>query len=800
MPIRALLLGVSAFAALPAFAQGSASSSEGLEDIVVTAQKRAQNLQDVPMSIVAVTGDALTQTGIVSIEGLNNKIPNAVIEPVGLFPGVASLSMRGVGVSGIESFADPQVAVYINGIYQARNVNALSSTVDVESIEVLRGPQGTLYGRNAFAGAISLRTTRPNMSETTGKAILTIGNYGRIDADFIGNVPLVEDRLAARLAVRTHNSDGFFKNHGVTANGTVDPNLEGRAIGRDQSLYVRPTLRFTPNDSWDITLFGEVFRGRGEAYNTGYAILSGSTMAGLGFPGRNPFGDASRGLPSDGSNPQYTGTNGGGQPADNDAWNLTADIAYTTDIGTIRALLNTNRATSHIWTDTDGTNVNAYSTVRWETYRATSAELQYVSDFSDKLNLIAGAFFLRDHYNTTQLSFTDFTLPFVPEFTIADPAQNPGYINNTGKRVTWAAYLQAEYNLTDKLALVLGGRYSWEKKYDVRGQNFVFSLTGLPRDTDFSEHPFSADESLVFGPAEQSWDSFSPRVGVNYHVNDDLMLFAFWQRAFKSGGFNANSSDLVAFNTPFGQERVDNYEAGFRSEWLDRKLRLNVNFFYSKFKGLQRSLVTPTPSSPNGVTTVNQNLADMKSYGVEAEILARPAERLTLFANIGWNNAEYTSYCADLDGAEATTTPANGRKVCGDITEVTTGDVTRYLVPTDFSDLRPIRAPKWDVTVGSTVDLPVSDSGTLEWNSSINYRSGMFVQLLNVPYSWRRPMATLDTSLRWEPENGVYDVSLWVKNLTNRIDILNYLPVGNLFASYHITPPRTFGATVSLKF
>ncbi|SCW41044.1 TonB-dependent Receptor Plug Domain [Sphingobium faniae] len=801
--VSSALCAAGALVAYPVAAQevGGASSqaSGGLDDIVVTAQRRAQNLQDVPLSIVAVTPDVLARTGMATLEALNNLIPNAVIEHVGLFPGVASLSIRGVGVSGIESFADPQVAVYINGVYQARNVNALSSTVDVATVEVLRGPQGTLYGRNAYSGAISLRTNRPEMNEIGGSAVATIANYGKVDVDLVGNVPIVEGKVAARLAMRSHNFDGFWKNHGVMGPGVVDSTLKGKSIGGEKSLYVRPSIRFTPTENWDISVIGEIMRERSDGYVAGQVVLPGSTLEALGYPGFNPFGDKSLGIKGDGSNPYRAGFSLGDRPTNNDQWNVTTDAAYTTDAGTIRALVNYSRATSEIWTDTDGANVNAFSTARWETYRAFSGELQFVSDFSDRLDVVAGLFYLWDQYNTTQLSFTDFTLPFVDEFTIADPDQNPGYINTEGKRRTWAAYAQVEYKLTPKLSVVLGGRYSYEKKYGVRGQNAVFSATGLSRDMDFSDHIFSANNAIVFGPGKKAWDSFSPRVGVNYHASKDVMLFGFWQRAFKSGGFNANSSDRVAFVTPFGQERVDNFEVGIKSDWFDRRLRFNVNAFYSKFDGLQRSLVMPTASSPNGVTTVTQNVADMESYGIEAEISARPMRQLTLFANIGWNHASYTSYCADLDGAEATQTPVNGRAVCGPVTTVTSGGTDRYLVPTDFSDLRPMRAPRWDITLGVVKDFTVG-AGTVSFNGSMNYRSSLYTQLLNVPYSYRPSMVLLDSSVKWAPDNGRYEVTLWGKNLTNRIEMLNYLPVSTLFADYHATNPRTYGVTLGVKF
>jgi iron complex outermembrane recepter protein len=188
-------------------------------------------------------------------------------------------------------------------------------------------------------------------------------------------------------------------------------------------------------------------------------------------------------------------------------------------------------------------------------------------------------------------------------------------------------------------------------------------------------------------------------------------------------------------------------------------------------------------------------VADLRSYGVETEISALLAPGFSTFLNIGWNKAEYTSYCADLDGAGASTTPAGGRSVCGPIQQVG----ANFLVPTDYSDLEPIRAPTWDVTAGFNKEF-LFDAGSLNWNARVNYRSDMYVNLLNVKYSHRPSMTTVDTSLTWAPDKGSYSVTLWGNNLTNEIEILNYLPVSTVFAAINPTDPRTYGVTLNLDF
>jgi len=842
----ARMLGTTAFSVLSilaapaAQAQVSPTTDSGsqLDEIVVTAQRRTQNLQEVPVSVVAVGGEQLRRSGIQTIESLNRLAPNTVVERVGLFPGAASLSMRGIGYSGIESFTDPDVSVYVNGIYQARNATALSQTVDVSSIEVLRGPQGTLYGRNAFAGAISVQTNRPNMTEFEGSAAATIGNKGLRDFDFVGNVPIVSDVLSARLAMRSHTLGGLWKNNGLVR-GVVDSTLAGERVGKEKALVIRPTLRFTPNEKWDIQLIGEFLREDDQAAPiaslpivpnaaspTGF---TNSPIVGFGGFQHNPFGDKRAGIQDDGTEPYVTGYGLGDRPMKFNQDAYTLDASYDTGFGRLRFLGNHQKTDSEVWVDTDGSVANIFSSGRWEDYKGDSAELQFVSDFGGPIDIVAGVFAFHDKYKTTQLSFTNNNANFPDQFNLANYLRlAPGgtaatcnaalavaartgcqypffvvsYINNGGKRTAYAAYVQAEYHVTDQLSLVAGVRYSYEKKYDYYGSNSELGTTGLGTLVDASQHLLPTVPAQIFTAEPFSNDNLAPRVGVNYKLSPDIFLFAFWQRAFKSGGYNANSADRTAFQTPYGPETVDNYEGGIKSEWFDRKLRVNIQGFYSKFKDLQRSQVVASPTAPSGVTTVVTNNADVTSYGVEAEIAARPMEGLTLFSNLGWNKAYYTRYCFDFNGAEATSTPALDptRAACGPALPIVLANgTTQFLVPQDYSANRPLRAPRWDVTAGFTQELTM-DAGVLALTATVNYRSSVDTDLANRTFSFRPSMTVFDATLAWRPENGNYAISIWGRNLSNKVEVLGYTPVGATFAFGSPTPPRVFGVTLSTNF
>jgi iron complex outermembrane recepter protein len=819
-----------------AYAQGAESDTR-LEEVVVTAQKRTENLQDVPMSIVAISGERLRAEGVQTLEQINRIAPNVVVERVGLFPGAASLSMRGVGYSGIESFTDPDVAVYVNGIYQARNATALSQTVDVGSIEILRGPQGTLYGRNAYAGAISIETNRPNMTEFGGAAVATLGNKGLRDLDLIANLPIVEDQIAGRIAVRSHKLGGLWTNNGLVR-GVVDPTLAGDRVGAEDSLVIRPSLRFTPNDKLDIQIIGEFLRQNDQAapiasvpITPNAASPTGFTNAAIvGFGGyqHNPFGDARLGIGSDGTDPYVTGYSMADRPMKFDQDSYTLDASYDTGFGKLRFLGNHQKTHSEVYVDTDGSVANIFSSGRWEHHKSNSAELQFVSDWDSPVDITAGLFYFKDTYRTTQLTFTNFNALFPDHFDLQNylrlapggttatcnaalataartgclyPFYVVSYVNNGGERKASAAYVQGEYHVTEQLSVVAGVRYSYERKYGYYGSNSELGNTGLGTLVDPDQHLKPTVAAQLFTAAPFKNDGWAPRLGVNYKLQDDILLFAFWQRAFKSGGFNANSADRTAFQTPYGPEEVDSFEGGMKGEFMDNRVRLNINAFYTKFSDLQRSQVVASPTAPSGVTTVTTNNADVKSYGVETEFAARLMDDLTVFANVGWNKAKYTRYCFDFNGAEATSTPAldTTRPVCGPITTVTLANGSLvYLAPQDYSANKPLRAPRWDITAGVTKTFDL-EAGQIAMSGSVNHRSSSLVDLANRPFSFRPRMTLVDANIRFTPQDGRYTLSVWGRNLTNEVEILGFTPVGP-FAFASPTPPRVYGVTGTFNF
>jgi iron complex outermembrane receptor protein len=844
----ALFISASAFAiaAGGAFAQdnpppeasgqsGSLFSQRGgIETVISSAQKKEQSVQEVPIPVTAFSTEAIERKFAVNLEDLNKLAPSVQLQHVGLFHNASSFTVRGIGTSGIESFDDPHVAVFIDGVYQPRNAWAIANLLDVESVEMLRGPQGTIYGRNAYSGAITLTTNKPDTSEYSGKASLQYGNPGKLVIGLIGNIPIVEDKFAMRLASQFYKDSGFYRNDGYDpVTQTIDEDIEGERIQGNKFVYLRPSFRLTPNDALDITLTTEIIRQRGDGtvslnpvydprtpsnplcggVGTSVAYNCNTSLMEVLYPGlaRNHFGDGEAGIDRDKStDPHRVGYDLPYNNSDLNSYTATLNADYTTGFGTFSLTANYQHQRDLINTDTDGSNVSFFASTRFQSYETYQFEGHFVSDFSDTIDMIAGLFYLYDSYHLGQILWT----PGIGDFTYDNPLMS--YYQNGQERKTWAAYTQFEWHITDQLTAIAGVRYSWEKKFNIfETPNNSVRNQGLDPNSDWSRFPTnsSAPDCNPIGtigtaanpcfaywtnPEGDTWDNFAPRVGLNYKVNDDVMLFAFWQRAYKSGGFVNNAAAYTTFvGSPYGEELIDNFEGGFKTEWFDSRLQFNGNIYYQKLKGLQRQVIRPA-DNPSGQETFISNNADARAYGIELEMVLIPTDGLTINANMAWNDIKYTNYCADLDGPEPFATPANGRTLCGPgATELPN---STWIAFTDFSDVRLGFAPKLIANLGWTYDFPIGDMGNLSVGQSFGYTSKMATAGVPLPYSDRRSMLLVDAQVSWESPDSKYRVSVWGKNLTNERERLSVTPVAFLFAFEQSTRPRTYGITLTADF
>lgn len=797
----------------------SASSGQILEDIVVTARKRAERLQDVPVVVSAFSPDAIASKGATDLQALSTSIPNVKLEHVGLFQTAASFAMRGLGNTSIESFDDPRVAVYIDGAYQPRTADGLGDMFDVEAVEVLRGPQGALYGRNAFGGAVVVRSKRPDF-DFGGEVEGTIGNYGRRDVKAAVNIPFVEDKLAARFAYMHREFDGFFRIGNESPTLTVDEqsemvgrdlsNLIGKRTGGDRRDSFRGLLRFTPNEDVDINLIVKRVEVRADGSPSINQTLPGSRFSSFGFPGRNPFGDHSLGIKGDGSDPFLTGANYG-NTTDVNEWDITLDSTVNLGGGEWFTVANFKKNDSVILTDTDGTLVDLFSSERLEEFKAFQVETRYQRSFmNDRLNVLGGVFFLRDKFQLFQRLLLGFGSAGNPEATPPIPetpryrfptdgrssSQNLQYIGQIRKTVS--PYFQVNYDLTDALRVNAALRYSWEKRtaFDFPGQAPLGPSGSATLSRDFDQLKRSVVFGTGCGELSDSTDSWSPSLGIDYKPTQDVMLFASWQRAFKSGGINAKAATCQTFNVPYADEQIDNFEVGLKSDLADGHLRFNVNFFWSELKNLQVTAIRANPLNLASTESIVANAAGARIRGIEAEIVWVPVEGLNLFLNGGYLNAKYKDFCANLTGAE-TFTGAPPTSSCGSVTVLQPGVA---IVDYDNSHLKLPYAPKWDGQVGVRYSFDAGNAGSLNLESTVNYTSRQETNLLNYDFGDRKPMTTWDASIGFVDKDERFRVLVWGRNLTNNVGRLFMQVVNPNFTFAFPTEPRTWGVTLSASF
>jgi iron complex outermembrane receptor protein len=800
-----------------------APSGTQLGEVVVTARKHEERLQDVPLPVSAFNAADITAKAAINLTGLSDSLPNVFLETVSLFPNAAAFGMRGVGAGGIESFQDPRVAVYIDGAYQTRTASGPGDMFDIDAVEVLRGPQGALYGRNAFAGAIAIRSRRA-ASTFGGDIEATIGNYGRYDIQGAVNIPIVGDKLDLRIAYMHRQYDGFGKIANLS--GMPDSTISalvghditselGKSVGGILKNAVRVDLRFRPVSTVDANLIVTATEPRGNGTPQVNQALPNSVFSLFGFPGRNPFGDYSLGIPGDGSNPFLTGSSYGNLDKEHDL-DVLGDVTVDIGGGKWYTLIDYHQNNSLIITDTDGELVNLFSSTRVERFSQFQIESHYERKFlDDRLDALAGIFYLRDYFNVfqrLQLGFSDPGNPNLnpplaptPPFQFAtDGRSSSNQMQNDGqRREAVSPYFQLNFSVTPKLRLNAALRYSreWRKAFDDPLQTPAGPPGPDALSNDFDTLAATLDLSTTCGTKSASFSSWSPGLGVDYKVTPDVMLFFTWQRAFESGGLNVNGTCPSFQSEPYKDEQVDNFEGGIKSEFFNHHLRVNINGFDANYTNLQVGAIRVNPNNPAAAETFISNAAGAHIYGIETELTAKPIRALTLYANVGWLHASYSKFCTDLIGVTFFT-GAPPTSTCGGVTVLIPPTPTapgQALVDVDYSK-KPYQAADWDGQIGATYVFYLGQAGTVTADTSVHYTSSVPDNVTDQIGTGRSPLTHVDASLSWQDLTGRYRVTLWGRNINDDVTRLSATYVSPLFVFAGPTDPRTFGATLTVNF
>jgi len=751
-----------------------------LDVVVVTAQRRTQNLQDVPISVTALSANYLAQHEVHSLQDLAADVPNLVVTNSVSY-GNAPISIRGVGgpSGGGSLFNEEPVAVYIDGVYVSQLGQAVSDLSDIGNIQVLRGPQGTLYGRNSTAGAVLITTNRPTNTPAVDFSV-TGASYDDYRANLALSGPIAGDQLTGRLALGYH--DG-----GDWATNTAD----NKTIGGSRDFSGRLSLQYKPTAKLTVTLIGDLEASTADPVTFGLAGLfpapTGSVL-GTVYVG-NPFArrpDYNQVLHGDRfylDTPQYSVTHSDDLSV---LTNYKFDNGYALDSITgyrrfkVRGGQDGDAYPSATPLDDNFADQKAED---------VSEELRLSSPTTGKLKWTAGVYYEneRDSDDITINSFQGgppvFNLVFpphsapvaVPAFAIAGTSANFDGVQTLN---AYAAFADATYNITDKLALTVGGRYSYETK-DVNINQLVTTITP----TIIAGPVLSQSSCPSKAACSANFSNFSPRAVLEYKVTKGSQVYASFSEGYNSGGFNT-FGDLATPTDPANplktqSEKIDAYEIGTKNDLFGRRLRLNLDGFYYDYSNLQIREAVYT----GGVSLVNVPKAEVK--GVELETSYVPVQHLTLTGNVSYLDATITQ-------GTLSALPTNiGAIIYGQNLTVGTQNVAGAQLT---------RAPHWQLYLAADYKYPTA-IGEFEASANFKYQSSEFFNEVDQSSNIYQGAAWSETALRtgWTSPDGKLGLAAFATNIFDNRHLTQVasfvgFPVGAL------NTPRVVGLTLTARY
>jgi iron complex outermembrane receptor protein len=806
-----------------------AADQGGLEDIVVTARKVAENLQDVPVAVTAFSGADLAAQNAQRVQDVARFTPGLIIRPGNASSTSLTIALRGQAQTDVLATLDPSVGTYVDGIYWARAYGLNGSLLDIQSVQVLKGPQGTLFGRNTTGGAMLINSNDPELGEFSGRLSATYGRFDERELVGIVNIP-IGDKVALRLAATGFERDGYTTNSssvgigptvtertllgygpGVTsttplARALRSPNGGPRLDDRWRR-NARAKLLVEPVDNLSLLFSAEYFKvdenpsnamrlatsafapvpdptlpapNRAAFISTNNNVATAATMVGL-LSGAPPATATAAGLTilnnliTDlNANRRQTMSNDVGYAyAKTQTYNFIGTL--DTFFGAIKLLTNYRKVHSYAGFDNDGSPYPILFSEGQQKLKQLSGEVQITGKaFGDTVDFAAGAFVFNETGFDQSLSIA---LPTLNPLT----SQNLAVIDNDSMGV----YGQATWHLSDKLSLTGGLRYSADDKgIDSRNFNYVRS-TGtvnclLATTGAGTLVTFSSPTIQPFAPAQcsakrrDSFDGVSYTAGIEYQPNDDILLYAKTAKGFRSGGQNLRASTLAQFR-PFKPEVAYSYETGVKAEFLDRRLRVNVAGYITNVKDLQRSTILAATS---GSVSVLGNIGKARFRGVEAEVTALLFEGFRVTAAGALVDPQYIDF-VDLSGDRS------GERFA-------TVSKKQYSLAADY-----------DTDLGSDLRLRLhadyswrSKQATDPYNFPLNPNNLQVIAATTSPaYGLLGARGTLEIG-----EN--YEVSIFGRNLTNSRNVISTLfvrPLG-MGAATTTQEPRTYGITGTVKF
>ena len=778
------------FTSLPAF---SAQEKSGLyiEEIVVTSRKIEESSQAVPIAITAIS-EELSSSTIRNLSDLNGFAPNVRIDQNGGRSGGAVINIRGISPtrSDDNSF-DAPIGVMIDGIYMGTTAGQVLENFDLERVEILRGPQGTLFGKHTVGGVLHVIRSRPT-GEFSARLKATLGSDGQQELRAVVNTSLIEDKLAAKFFATSIGDDGYYKN--VTT---------GDDSGEKDYQNIGATFLWTPNDRFEATLTVETFQDDSllNAYQTNYNVSPGVIAPPSAAAAAAGEGDYSGGFATCTSYDPSTCRNTLKTPghSENDTTNnasletdaITLNMRYEiNDNLTLVSVTGRREVDEYRIYDFDGSAADYITIERWNEYEQFSQELRIDGSW-DTVTLTAGLYYWSSEFEQDWVTGGGFWAslfgavaydPFL--FSLCQGSNgldgifapiscDLGLTSVTpGANVTQilyeqqdtdsvAAFAQVEWQFVEDWTLTAGLRWTREEKDFIAGQSYLSNeerqrLRNFPGYSDL----------------DNEWTEVSPKLGLTYQLNDDSILYGSYSEGFHSGGFFGVNQNLRDFERDqYDPEFAESWEIGYKSMHMDNRLRLNLTAFYNDFTDKQESFVALDPDTKTVASKFdNAGSVIYQGFEMEAEYLVN--ENLKVFFNYGYLDAEYDEFETDINATDGP-----------DLIE-------------DATHLTPRNAPEFTLGVGGTFSYPIGNAD-LEIYAKFARVGDIETSLTNAPLGKIDERDDVSASIGYFTEQ--WSVVAFGRNLAD--DEFEYFtPIATLFAVGSINRGRTYGVELAFEF
>ena len=743
--MRAILFVSCAALALSAGSAAAQASADAVavDEVVVTAQKRAENLQDVPVSVTAFSGQSLADRGVTNVIGLNNLAPGLRVSS-GDAAANPKIFIRGVGLSDFNPNSSSGVGIYVDGVYVSSPLAQMAGFFDIGQIEILRGPQGTLYGRNTNGGAVNVTTKRPTQA-FTAEASVEYATYDAVNLTAGVGGGVIPGVLAVRAAGQFVDDGGYTYNR-----------VSGHDLNETRYWALRLSALYTPSEDIEALFQVNRFANRGDATQPQHRALFPATPGATGpdgfcapaFYGTAQCGDLFGYVDTDGDDRALDANSEGKDKID--LFGASANIVW--DLGDVSLVSVTAFSWAHrnAFENTDANPAQMLEINYLARQRQFTQELRLQSnDPGARLKWVLGAYYMDETVRdaSTQDVLRDLRPLFPDGFSLENSVAAFSY-PYTQKTKSYAAFGQADYQVTDRLTATVGLRYSADdKSFDYRSQ----AEGGLI--------------VLLTSKQDKTFSAWSGRLGLRYELTDDASVYATYNRGFKSGGFFGGLATTPEELIPYDNEKLDAFEVGLKSELLERRLRLNLSAFYYDYQDQQ----VFAQALRNGLTVlVLDNAANSEVYGAEVEATARITRNLSIDVGLSLLDASYGEYVSEGD---------------------------------DFSGNRLPQSPKVTFNVAANYSHPLPTGGELIGTVDAAYSSKVYFDNSNAPRLSQDGVWVVGAQAGWRSSDGKLEAGLFARNLFDETYVVSISNIDSLGEDLlTLNRPRSLGAFLRYRY